>query len=163
MLAAVRDVGSTLGSWPPCRPSWTPSSDPNLVLPALENDKLETEEDRVNWEEEPLAGVTRQHRRLDEGGVAKTVLVVAALLEAFLANVSTKFDLTDRATDDRVARSQRTHSLPEGKPVGAAVSGKRSALRCSIVVVVVFYGFGAPHPGVGSCRRQLRILIFQYC
>jgi hypothetical protein len=62
----------------------------------------------------------------------------AALLLDFRDKVSTKLDLTDRATVDKVAWRRRARSL--GGPVGVRPGGggERIAFRCSMVVVVFF-------------------------
>ena len=58
---------------------------------------------------------------------------------AFLAKVSTKLDLIERATADSVAWRRLPRSFKEGVPVRGVEEEERSALRCSIVVVVVFF------------------------
>ncbi len=82
-----------------------------------------------------MACVASEQRRLEGGGVFKRELGDVALLTAFLAKVSTKFDLMARDTDDRVARRRREGSMGKGEIVGAPEDVERSALRCSIVVV----------------------------
>jgi hypothetical protein len=72
---------------------------------------------------------------LEGGGVLKRGLGDVALLTAFLARVSTKFDLMARDTDDKVARSHQEGSMGKGETVGAPEDVERSALRCSIAVV----------------------------
>jgi hypothetical protein len=47
--------------------------------------------------------ITMEHCRFEEGGVHERGLGEEALLLAFLAKVSTKLDLIDRATEDNVA------------------------------------------------------------
>jgi hypothetical protein len=65
--------------------------------------------------------------------------VDGAFLTAFLDRVSTKLDLMARDTDEKVAQRQREGSMGKGETVGAPEDGKRSALRCSIVVVFLVY------------------------
>jgi hypothetical protein len=59
-----------------------------------------------------------------------------ALLSAFLAKVSTKLDLISHATEGNVACRCQGQSAAKGVPVQLAEEvKKRSALRCSIVIV----------------------------
>jgi hypothetical protein len=53
---------------------------------------------------EVVGGVTIERRCLDVSGGLERGLGKEALLFSFLAKVSTKFDLIDRATEDSVAR-----------------------------------------------------------
>jgi hypothetical protein len=76
---------------------------------------------------------------LEGGGVLKRGLVDVALLAAFPDKVSTKLDLMAGDTDDKVAQRRREGSMGKGETVGAPEDVKRSALRCSIVVVFIVY------------------------
>jgi hypothetical protein len=53
---------------------------------------------------EVVGGVTIERQHLDGRGVLESGLGEEALLMAFLANVSLKFNLIDLATEDSVAR-----------------------------------------------------------
>ncbi len=68
-----------------------------------------------------MAGATSEQRRLDGGGVLEKGLGLDSLpgLTAFLAKVSTKFDLIAPATEDKVAQRQ-WEGLGKGEPVRAA-------------------------------------------
>jgi hypothetical protein len=55
-----------------------------------------------------MADVTSKQRHLDRGGVLERGLGDGALLTAFLAKVSMKFDLIAHVTEDKVACSQAT-------------------------------------------------------
>jgi hypothetical protein len=78
--------------------------------------------------------ITIERRRLEEGGTHERGLGEDALLLACLVMVSTKLDLIERVTEDRVAWRHRLRSVGEGEPVRQAGEAKRSDLRCSIVV-----------------------------
>jgi hypothetical protein len=80
--------------------------------------------------------VTSEKWRLDGGGVLERGLGDGALLTAFLAKVSTKYDLIARATEDKVARRRQEGLMGKGEIDLAEEDVERSAfLRCSIVVV----------------------------
>jgi hypothetical protein len=76
---------------------------------------VEDEGDGVLWFD--VKGVTRKRRRFMGEGVVGNGLDGEALFDAFLDNVSTKFDLMDRATVDSVARRLRLRSVGEGEPI----------------------------------------------
>jgi hypothetical protein len=88
-----------------------------------------------------VGGVTVVCRhRLEGDGVLDRGLWVVALFLLFLAKVSTKLDLIDRATEDSVARRRRVRSagvVGRARPVDGV---DRSTLRCSIVVNEVVVG-----------------------
>jgi hypothetical protein len=65
--------------------------------------RLETVDDCDGEKMEEAGGVTIDRRRLDGRGGLENGVGEAALLVAFLAKVSTKLDLIDLATFDRVA------------------------------------------------------------
>jgi hypothetical protein len=86
---------------------------------------------------EVVRGVTRDardRRRFEGSGAEKEKGLGEAAL--FLDKVSTKFDFTDRATVDNVAWRRRVFSVGEGVEVRPVEDVERSALRCSMVVVV---------------------------
>ena len=65
--------------------------------------RLETVDDWDGDQRVVVGGVTVARRRRFKGGGVRGLWVVALFL-AFLAKVSTKLDLIDRATEDSVAR-----------------------------------------------------------
>ena len=69
---------------------------------------------------EEAVGITIKHQRLNKSGVLARGLSEEVLLMDFLAKVSTKLDLTDRATEVNVARRRRVRSVGEGVPVVCA-------------------------------------------
>jgi hypothetical protein len=77
-----------------------------LVLTGVKEERLDIEDDGMDNE--------------PEGGGRFT---------AFLARVSTKLDLIDHATEERVARRRRDRSVGDGETVGWSVFVKRSACR----------------------------------
>jgi hypothetical protein len=62
---------------------------------------------------EVAGGITIKHQRLDVSGGLERGIGEEALLLAFLAKVSTKFDLIDRATEDSVARRRQVQLAGE--------------------------------------------------
>lgn len=87
-----------------------------------------------------VSGVTVQRRRFKGEGIREVGEV--PLFVAFLDSVSTKLDFSDRATDDSVAWSRRVRSGGEGRSIRRVDGVERSAFRCSMVVVVVFWEIG---------------------
>jgi hypothetical protein len=85
-----------------------------------------------------VGGVTVDRRRRLEGdGVLDRGLWMVALFLVFLAKVSTKLDLIDRATEESVARRRRVRSAGVVGRARPEEGVDRSALRCSIVVTEV--------------------------
>jgi hypothetical protein len=97
--------------------------------------RLETVNDCDGNQRVVVGGVTADRRRRLEGdGVLDRGLGMVALLLLFLAKVSTKLDLMDRATEESVARRRRVQSAGVVGRVRPLDGVNRSALRCSIVV-----------------------------
>jgi hypothetical protein len=113
--------------------------------PPLDCVRLETVDDVDVGVNKEVAGVTSERRRFGGGvGVLESGLGEEALFVAVLDKLSTKLDLTDRATAVNVARRSRLLSVGEGLSLEEAA---RSTLRYSIVVVVV----GWSVPGICCC------------
>jgi hypothetical protein len=72
---------------------------------------------------EDIGGVTIKRRRFGRG------LEEVALLVAFLAKVSTKFDLRDRATADKVPCRHRLQSVGKDETICSVARVERSNLR----------------------------------
>jgi hypothetical protein len=89
-----------------------------------------------------MAGATSEQRRLDGGGVLERGLGLDSLpgLTAFLAKVSTKFDLIAPATEDKVARRRPEGSMGKGETVPAAEDVERS-LSCKHQVLLGYIIF----------------------
>jgi hypothetical protein len=104
--------------------------------PQLDCVRLEMVDDGDGDNSEVVGGVTINHRHLEGDGVLERGIGEVALFLLFLAKVLTKFDLIDRATEESVARRRRVRSVGEGRFKRPAEGVKRSAFRCSMVVVV---------------------------
>jgi hypothetical protein len=101
----------------------------------LELERLETVEDCEGDKMEVVGGVTIERRRLFGTGVLERGLGEEPLFLDVLDKVATKFDLSDRATEDSVARKRRVRLAGRDVVVTPLEDVERSALRCSIVVV----------------------------
>jgi hypothetical protein len=84
---------------------------------------------------EVVGGITIKRRHSGVSSGLERGLGEEALLLDFLAKVLTKFNLIDRATEDSVAGRLQVQLACEGGLVRPAEGVKRSAFRCSMVVV----------------------------
>jgi hypothetical protein len=64
-----------------------------------------------------VGGITRGHRRLEDGGGYEKGNVEGALFVAFLAKVSTKLDFSDLDTLERVTCRRQLRSDVEAAPL----------------------------------------------